>query len=145
MKNGMPWEADLLAGQNLPYNQGIDILIHKFNDRGFKRESFFIFKIPKETGIYYLEDTNPRTIDSLTGAAYYTLLDDGGVSGDQFDLLLTDEVTDFIEITEITDKEVKGNFQMSFIKDDTYPSADPTAPDTIIFTGGVFETEILER
>lgn len=143
IKNGVAWEAEIYAGENRPYNQGIDIGIEKFNSKRLRREGLYFFKIPLNTGVYPLSETDVRIIDSLTGAFYNTLLDDGDVAGDAYYLFSGEHIENQIEITEIKGKEIKGTFQVSFLKDLRYGAADPSAPDTVVFKNGKFHTRIL--
>ncbi len=143
IKNGEAWEGKLYAVINKPFEQGIDIIIERFNEKGYKREYLFMSKIPLEVKKSKLNQTDVRIIDTLVGGDYGTLLDDGDVAGDDY-LLLDDSIDDFVEITETKGKEIKGKFQMSFVKDLRFGEADPTAPDTVIFTDGVFHTRIQE-
>jgi len=142
LKNGSCWRADIFAANNKPYYQGIDILIDKFNEVGFLREHIIIYKIPMKVGFFALDSTEVRDIDTLVGSKYFTSLDDGDVLGDSYDLLLDDSIPDFVEITEISGKEIAGNFQMSFVKDLTHGEGDPAAPDTIVFLSGKFYTRL---
>ena len=144
LKNGDFWDAEIYAGNNKPYSQGIDILVEKFNNKGFKREEIYMYKIPMEMGRFNLDRTDVREVDTLVGSKYFTLQDDGDVGGDSYFLLLNDSIPDFIEITEIDGKEILGNFQMSFVKDLRYGEADPTAPDTIVFLDGKFHTRLID-
>lgn len=143
-KNGIHWEAQLYAGVNKPYEQGIDILIEKYNSNGYKREELYIFKIPSKIQKKSLTDTDVRSIDTLASALYGTLQDDGDVGGDSYYLILNDTIEDYIEITQINGDEIKGKFQMSFYKDLRYGEADPSTPDTIVFKNGQFHTRIVD-
>lgn len=144
IKNGNIWEAEIYAVTNKPYSQGIDILIEKFNEKGFKREEIFLYKIPLKVGMFDLDSTDVRKVDTLVGSKYFTLQDDGDAGGDSYYLLLNDNISDFIDIRQIDGKEIKGNFQMSFVKDLRYGEADPTAPDTIVFLDGKFHTRLID-
>jgi hypothetical protein len=144
IKNGIAWEAEIYAVENKPYNQGFDIIIDKLNNRGFHREGLYFFKIPLKAGGYSLSITGVRILDDLTGASYGTYLDDGDVVGDSFNLFEHDDMENRIEITEIRGKEIKGTFQVSFVKDLRYGEADPSAPDTIVFKYGKFHTRIVK-
>lgn len=144
IKNGVAWEAEIYAGENKPYNQGIDIIVDKFNIKRFRRERVGLFKIPKVIGIYPLVQTDVRIIDSLTGASYHTLQDDGDAGGDSYYLFKNDQFENLVELTEIKGKEIKGTFQVSFIKDLRYGAADPSAPDTVVFKEGRFHTRLVD-
>ncbi|MCW5922282.1 MAG: hypothetical protein KIS77_08065 [Saprospiraceae bacterium] len=135
------WEANPYAIVNAPYKQGIDVLIHKFNKKGFQRERIFIYKIPEQVGKYPLSKTDARDIDSLVGAKFFTVLDDGDVLGDAYSLL-EGVVDNYIEITQIKGDQIWAEFQVAFVKGSSNNS--PNYPDTIVFTNGRVHTRIVK-
>jgi len=137
-KNGDCWTAEIYAGYNKPYSQGIDIIVDRFNEKGFHREGIFIYKVPEQVGRYKLEHTEVREFDGLVGSKYYKSIDDGDVAGGTYTLLLNDSISDFVEITEIDGREIRGNFQMSFVNNNSIP------PDTIVFLDGKFHTRLVD-
>lgn len=144
IQNNINWSADIYSLENEPYGQGIDIIIDRFNELNIHRERIFLYKIPKNIGKYYLSNTDPRDIDSLSGSSYHTSLYDGDVSGDSYDLLTSDEIIDYVEISKVDNDKIEGTFQISFLRDTTYGIADPTASDTLVFLNGEFNTRIVE-
>lgn len=132
-KNGETWNGDLYAGINQPYEQGIDILVDKYNEQGFLRETIVIFKVPHETGLYNLTRTDIRTIDAFSGAEYFTSTDDGHGHGKTY-LLLKSE-NNFVEIERIKGKELWGKFEATFVNDEL--------ADTLVFSEAVFHTRIV--
>lgn len=143
-KNGEDWLGYSLAGQNVHVQDGrIDIAIDVVNEAGFWRENLVFFKIPNELGRYDLVETDVRTIDSLSGAVYHTLQDDGDVGGDSY-VTVEGIVENYVEITKIEGKELWGTFQAAFVKNMFLPPQDPAAPDTVIFTNGALHTIIIE-
>jgi hypothetical protein len=142
-KNGQEWKGKVYALYNEPYNQGLDIIVSKVDAKGDERESLSFYKIPVKIGIYPISMTEVRDIDSLTGAFYTTFLAVGDVLGDVFHPLLTDEVTDYVEISEIRGLEIFGKFQVSLVKIPGTGEVDPSAPDTIVFNNGIFHTRIV--
>ncbi|MDO8367690.1 MAG: hypothetical protein Q7T20_12895 [Saprospiraceae bacterium] len=138
--NNKAWEADPYAIVNAPYKQGIDFLIHKFNSQGFQREDVFVYKVPEQVGKYPISQTEVRDIDSLVGAQFFTVLDDGGVLGDSYSLL-EGVVDNYVEITKIKGDQVWAEFQVAFVK--VSSNHTPEYPDTIVFTKGKIHTLIV--
>lgn len=137
--NGNIWTPKIYAGANEPYQQGIDILMNKYNDQDFLRQTLFLYKIPKQVGKYPLVENDIRVIDSLTGAEFYTSLEDGDILGDTF-ILLDNIVDNYVQIDKIEGDQLWGTFQMALIRDGQ--KSDLSVPDTIIITGGEFHTRI---
>ncbi len=143
-KNGLvSWKGQSRCIIDKPYEQGIDIIIYVLNEKKFKRENLNFFKIENKVGVYPIIPTDIRTIDSLHGSSYGTLIDDG-VGGDSYDL-----IEGIIENRFTIDKkegdEIWGTFQVAFVKDKTYLPEDPTAPDTVVFTHGQFHTRLQKQ
>jgi hypothetical protein len=91
-------------------------------------------------GTYEIDSTSVRDIDDLHGAIYYTLQDDG-TAGESYDIL-EGIVENRLKITQKRGDEIWGEFQVAFAKDLRYGEQDPTVPDTVVFTNGVFHTKI---
>lgn len=143
LKNGEKWTGEPSAIENYyPSDTGIIIAISAIKREGFKEDFFSFFKVPISIDKHNLSLTTVLAMDSLVGAEYNTLLSHGDVFGDIYYLLADDPVEDFIEITEISGDEIKGNFQVSFLRNTTSPPVSPSTPDTIVFTGGKFHTKI---
>jgi len=142
-KNGIFWEGEPRCVINKPYSQGIDIIFDVYNEKNFHREDLFFFKIKNGTGNYSITPTTPHNVDSLSGASYGTLIDDG-TSGDSYDLI-AGIIENKLTIDRKNGDEIWGTFQAAFVKDKTYLPEDPTAPDTVIFTNGKFHTKLLKE
>ena len=143
-KNGEDWLGYSVAVQNMFVQDGrLDIPIDVSNEAGFWRERLSFYKIPNEIGKYDLVETDGRTIDSLSGAIYHTLQDDGDVGGDSY-VTVEGIVENYVEITKIEGKELWGTFQAAFIKNPVFTPQDPAAPDTVIFTDGKLHTILIE-
>lgn len=143
LKNGAEWEGRPRCLIDKPYGQGIDIIFDMFNENNFLRDDIFIYKIRDEVGTYALSITEIRDIDSLHGAEYFTLIDDG-TGGDSYDLL-EGVIENKITIVKKDGEEFWGTFQIAFARDTTFLSEDPSSPDTVIFTNGQFHTKILKE
>lgn len=135
------WEAKPRCVVNKPYNQGVDIIMNVFNDKGFMREELFFYKIPNEVGAYEITKSSLHAVDSTHGASYGTLIDDG-TSGDSY-YLIQGLIENKFTIDKKVGSEIWGTFQVAFVKDKTSPPEDKTAPDTVIFTNGKFHAKLL--
>ena len=145
-KNGQPWSGLIYAQPNEPYGYWFDISIRVFNTQEFLRESLFFFKIPYAIQNNQIDTIEARVDTTRTGAFYATLVDDGDVVGDIFDVY-NGESENYISVTSYdkSSGEVRGEFAVTFVFDVTDNRSDPTAPDTIRFTNGQFHTKIREN
>lgn len=141
-KNGESWTGKVYAGRIRIESYGFFVTVDVYNGQEFMRERLILSKIP------YLEQANTiHLVDTvLTDASYGTLVDDGDVVGDIYKVI-EGESDNFVTITSYNEetKEVKGNFQVTFVFDETDTKSDPTAPDTIRFTSGEFHTKIIDN
>lgn len=132
LKNGEDWEAETHTVRVGEGNE-IAVTVAKFNEYGFLRETIPIGIFPTKTGTYVL-DINPtfRPGDSIIGAEYYTSVDDGHATGNEYKLL--ESSYNYIKVDKINSNEIEGRFQATFINDNL--------PDTIHFTHGEFKSAI---
>ena len=139
-KNSELWSGKIRCLNNKPYNQGIDIDIDVYNSKNVRSENLFFFKYPNAEGTYLIDSTGVRIIDSLHGAVYHTLQDDG-TAGDSY-YIIEGIVDNWLKITKKEEDELWGEFQVAFVKDLKYGEQDPAAPDTVIFTKGNLHTRL---
>ena len=141
LKNGVYWEAEIkvVDNSNHPRETGLLIIIQKDNGDGFDDFMQFV-NVPAEVGRYILPDTSGNAQDSTMRIYYITAGTD--VIGDTFTLLTEDAIENYIEITDISDDEIMGTFQLSFLRNTTSPPANPGTPDTLLFTEGQIHTWI---
>lgn len=115
-----------------------------YTDQGFIRQSLTLMKVPIAKGKYKVQ---PSVLgycsdnDSVYGI-FYTMIDDGCVSGDVYKIL--DSADNFLQIDDYNakSKEIKGAFQLTFVLE--REGADHTLPDTLRFTSGKFHTKIMD-
>jgi hypothetical protein len=140
-KNGALWQGSAVAWENPFVEEGkINLTIYVGNEKGHFWESLHFFQVPLRIDKYRLDPhTQSRVESPEPGASYKTHLELGHVAGDDYSLLEGMD-DNYIELTRIEGKAIEGHFQAAFIK--KQPSRDPTAPDTVIFKGGVFEAWI---
>ena len=145
LKNGEPWNGKIRAAPNAIFGYGFDIRIDVYNGYDIQIESFKITKIPYLER-YYIIDTIKSNVDSvLTGASYGTLLG-GDVIGNLYNVFPGD-INNFITVTSYneTTREVEGAFEVMFVKRPIQGYiGDPSSPDTLRFTNGIFHTKVNE-
>lgn len=145
IKNGEPWNGLIYAQPDEPYGYGFSISINAFNKQQILRENLHFYKIPYIVKKNKIDTIELRIDTVLTGASYNTILDDGDVLGDIFDVY-NGASENYIRVTSYDENsgEVRGEFAVTFVFDETDNRSDPTAPDTIRFTNGQFHTKIRE-
>jgi hypothetical protein len=137
--NGNAWEAEPRASINLPYKQGINFSMQRFDRRGTPKESLSFFKIPNQLGRYKLSETETRVIDSLSGVRLFTLIG-GDVLGDVY-YPLEGIVDNYLEITKIKGDQIWADFQVALVR--TGAKNLPDYPDTIVVTNGRIHTRMM--
>jgi len=121
------------------------IMADLYNPYGARRQELYFQNIPLQKGRYTILKNIPyeNKYDRFVYGSLYTLVSDGDVSGDTYDVLDTEE--SFFQIDEIITKtrEVKGTFQVTFVI--RKPHYDTALPDTLRFVNGKFHTKIMEH
>ncbi len=139
-QNGVEWSAKVQSGLNEPTDIGIFLYMSHFNEFGNKRSSSTFYKIPLEVGRYEVINSDNRSTDPIPGAYFGTVIDGDGI-GDDYDVLMDDDVEDYLEITKIEGNNIFGEFQVSFVKNLNRTERDHAFPDTIVFTEGRFQVK----
>ncbi len=144
--NGEDWKGSVRSGPNEPVDFGLSIEIAHFDEVSphYKRSFIGLYKIPFEVGKYVVTNSTSRSEDHIPGANYRTIEDGGDAGGDGYDVLTEDDIEDYIEITRIEGNDIYGTFQGSFAKHLRIPEEHHAAPDTVIFTEGVFHAKYVE-
>ena len=139
LKNGTPWEGKIRAEPTTFSSAKATVFIQSFDKDGVVIETLVFFKVPTKVGKYHLAQTiNQPPDDSLTGCLYTN-----GYRDEIFDIFLLGSIdsTSCIEITEYDDskEEFKGKFHIRL-----WPSISGSwnAPDSLVFSDGVFHTRI---
>ena len=144
LRNGKEWLPKVRGVRSNLDSSLIGININWFQaETNFQREYLGFINVPKSEvfDTIKLKSFVPSSTE-LSFVSYGTLIDDGDVSGDDYDLLESEDnwliVTEWNESTT----EIKGNFQASFLfKGDEHKT--PDAGDTVRFTNGFFHTRIV--
>jgi hypothetical protein len=142
--NGNPWQTKWLGAViNDNCNKGsLNFNFNIVNSQGFQREKLSFTNIILKTNsfkIYPPDYANPSCNDSVSRAAYYTLVDDGMVLKDTY--IADGSAANFFTIDKYNagTKEVWGKFAVTFV----ILNSRPGSPDTIRFTNGSYHTKIL--
>lgn len=132
LKNSESWLAQTHIVRVNEHNE-IYMEIARFNEYGFLRETIPVYHIHEKTGTYILDEkVTPAQYGSVTGAYYYTSVDDGHATGNIY--RLSENHYNYLIIEKINSNEITGRFQATFINDNL--------PDTIHFTHGEFKSAI---
>lgn len=155
LKNGKEWQP-LIYGITLRgISRQYGILMDVFSEQGFRRERLTFGYLKKDRidsfpvladSIFKNENNFPNELiySDSCDATHSTMIDDGDVVGDFYDVDQTKD--NYIEIVEYDEEsgEVSGRFEVTFIL--TYDSPwTPDSPDTVKFTNGVFKTKIWDE
>ena len=106
------------------------------------------FTIPRELGRHecYTTSSHQKLNDSRPVMRYHTTDLGGDVSMALWNLIEDDEVEDFVNVLEITDTHITGEFQGSFVVRARSRWLDPTIilPDTVVIREGQFIVPIVD-
>ncbi len=143
LKNGDAWSGEIRATTNRFSDQKFDIQIKNRDDQGFWISSLSFYKIPIKEGKYKLLLTfNQPPDDSLSGALYSDGHDD---QLHNFFRIAQNDSLSYLEVTSVNKKktEIKGRFNLTLWRRKDFPHS-WNAPDSIVFSDGVFHTRILD-
>lgn len=146
LKNQTDWSSNSLhANYNVYQPDNLDFFADVHNSNEVLRERLSFFNIPIVTENSFIYHLEYDSTEHLTGAAYTTICCDGDVVEDRF--IVLDNDTNYIELTSINSEtgEIKGNFEVTFVRDPDDDITNASLPDTIHFTDGTFNTKILDE
>ena len=114
-----------------------------YNEDTYLRQTFIFIKLFLKKGRYkiipflngYCDDKDP------VYANFYTWTSDGDVFGDSYKVLASEENYVEIESYNSKTKEIWGNFQITFVLEESGPSH--VLADTLRFKNGRFHTKII--
>lgn len=138
--NGTKWEANSVRGgmTDSTINFSLDIdKLNEFNDP-YPYESLFIHIYINKEKQFLLNG-----FSIIPTAKFYTLIEQGHASNEDFDVLESDTENNWVQITEEKNgfKEIKGKFSLTLIKTST--GIDPNRyPDTLRIRDGVFSVTL---
>lgn len=138
--NGKDWEGSVKGGFNGENEWYLGAVVYADKQQLIHREVLGIYSIPLHKGKFILKhDKNDSTTLGLPGSNYGTLKDDGDVACDYYDLLLSDSINNYIELTEVgtEQKRFKGRFSVTYLRTNTN-ICDETKLDTLRFRNGEF-------
>ena len=141
-KNEEPWEANGFIGEGVRFPDTYVLLVGRFNEQFFRRESFNFSQLINnriEKEVYPMVSTSEQTADTVR-ASYNTVLDDGDVIGDFYEIVRKDNVN-WIEFTEYdpVTRRLKGRFEIHLKLSEDEIKVEPDAEPTIDFVDGTFD------
>lgn len=111
---------------------------------GIKKEGISFFRVKVSNNI---PQTTHKAVNGLNLliSNYVTVIADGDVVCDFYNILEADSAQNYITITSYnsTTKEIRGIFQGTYLIDPNRTKCNPAAPDTIRIRNGEFYTKIL--
>lgn len=145
-KNGKYWQSHIYAIQRNETSEYFTINLSVYGGSGTKRQSLGFMTLEKDTLTATLKRPT-NTEDGLNAAFFATLTPEGDVLCDVFMVYEPDSLTNIITITEFNEqtREVRGKFNVTFIRDNELEPCDPEAPEFIRFTDGEFYTKLVNQ
>jgi len=141
-RNGEPWEANGFIGEGVRFPDTYVLLVGKFNEQFFRRESFNFSqlvnnRIRKE--VYPRVSVSERTADTIR-VSYNTVLDDGDVIGDFYEIVREGN-DNWVQFTEYdpSSRRLKGRFEIHLKLSEDEIKVEPDAEPTIDFVDGTFD------
>ncbi|MCH7525096.1 MAG: hypothetical protein IIC74_08820 [Bacteroidetes bacterium] len=143
LKNGVGWSANVYYfTENSPSNLGFSMGMEVYNNEGLRRENISFIRFKNHFNPQTIYPTNYQIENDSIRIFYSTILDDGDVVGDIYDIDTT-ATNNFIQITSYNSSraEIKGIFNVSLIL--TRDSNEPgTPPQNLVFTNGEFTVKV---
>ncbi len=142
LKNGEEWNSLVSFDEMSSFPSSFILSTGVYNNEGHLREIFDIRRIRPNMNIQEITSTDNQNDLDLLSADYSTILDDGDVLGDIYDLDTT-ATDNFIQITNYNASraEIKGIFNVSLVL--TRDSNEPgTPPQNLVFTNGRFTVKV---
>ena len=146
VKTGRNWQPYIYALNDPGDKNYLYISMNIHNKQGFIRETLSFHRVAKREG-YNAIKSQEIIVDADNEnniryySSYYTSMADGDVICGSYKVADSTDVAGHVIVTKYDEKSgvIEGTFEVTLIK---RQSCDPTAPDTIHFTEGVFYTKI---
>ncbi|MCW5924971.1 MAG: hypothetical protein KIS77_21805 [Saprospiraceae bacterium] len=146
MKNGETWSAKTSGKYFHTDPSKFSLLIENYTVDGYRRGSLFFRGMPFEEGKFFFNILNYQSQaanDSVQTSTFHTMLDDGDVIGDSYQLVRDSAAWLTVRIKDAGISDIEGEFSAKFVKwlymGEEY---DPASPDTIIFTNGTYHARV---
>lgn len=142
LKNAIPWTADIRAANNTLYQGKIDIIIDKFISSCNVGDGLGFQNIPSISGRYRLYKIDANNQDPAKTIAYFSTTVGGDATCDWYNVVEMDSVNNYIQVDSFDPGtgKVSGIFSAKLTVE--MPKCDPSAPDTLFFSNGVFYTKV---
>ncbi len=146
LKNGDSWSAVTWSKLSYLDPSTFGLLIENYTVEGYRRGSLHFRRIPYENGTFFFniyDFVSPSASDTVQTCTFDTLLDDGDVAGDTYQLVRDSAAWLTVRIKDTSTGDIEGEFSAEFVKwlymGEEY---DPASPDTIIFTNGTYHARV---
>lgn len=143
-RNGQAWEANGFIVQDVRFPSTYVLLVGKFNEQFFRRESFNFSQLINNRDreeVYPRVSFSERTADTIR-VSYNTVLDDGDVIGDVYQIVRegNDNWFQFSEYDPAT-RRLQGRFEIHLVlaEEEMGRVPEPDAEPTIDFVDGTFD------
>jgi hypothetical protein len=142
IKNTDKWQSGLRITPNKIMKVGVDLDFTVTNNDGVAIENLFLYKVKLISTKQSIKFNDISSANDSTGVYYSTLLSDGDVLGDIYELD-TLASTNFLLLTNIDPnrKKIEGifNIQLKIKRDD---GIGPAPPSKIILSDGIFQSRM---
>ncbi len=135
------WQASKV-NFTLAANNTIWFNLSKYNEFNELREQIGLLNLNVTKDTIFLKPWKPSiswVTDSIIPAAYFaTFLSDGDLIGDSYKVLDSTDFKNWVLLTQISQDEISGKFQVSYVTKSRSNIVTKPLPDTIYFTKGEF-------
>ena len=146
LKNGDTWSAKTSGKYFHTDTSTFSLLIENYTVDGYRRGSLLFMRIPYKNGTFFFniyEYGTSSANDTIQTCTFHTVLDDGDVVGDAYQLVRDSAAWLTVRIKDASTGDIEGEFSAEFVKwlymGEEY---DPASPDTIIFTNGTYNARV---
>lgn len=144
-KNGVIWESFVVKIDRYSVDENFSLILNMLiiDNQDYPRENFSIFRIKNSFNRQLILNSKRESSSDSLGVFYSTLIDDGDVVGDIYELDTSTTMNNFIQITNYNSikNQIEGTFNVSLIisRDD---GIGEVPPDKIEFTNGKFTAKV---
>jgi hypothetical protein len=143
-KNGVIWESFVVKIDRYSVDENFSLILNMLiiDNQDYPRENFSIFRIKNSFNRQLILNSKRESSSDSLGVFYSTLIDDGDVVGDIYELD-TSTMNNFIQITNYNSikNQIEGIFNVSLIisRDD---GIGEVPPEKIDFIEGKFKVNV---
>jgi len=146
LKNGEVWPAKTSGKYFYTDPSKFSLLIENYNADGYRRGSLHFRGMPFKNGKFFFNIFQyelPSANDTIQTCTFDSVLADGDVAGDAYQLIQDSAAWLTVRITDASTGDIEGEFSGTFVKW-LYLGIeyDPSSPDTIVFTNGTYNARV---